>query len=85
MLTPRSTQAVAEGCTSQGGLGSGGPSARLKSRTGRRRPEGSGMVWEMPHDPTANSKGLCWKPSSAAYLLDDKGVSPNLSVLQVLS
>lgn len=43
------------------------------------------MVWEMPHDPTANSKGLCWKPSSAAYLLDDKGVSPNLSVLQVLS
>lgn len=40
------------------------------------------MVWETQHSPMVKSKGLRWKSSSAAYLLEHTGVSPHLPVLQ---
>ena len=55
---PRSMQAFSEVYTSQGSLVSGGPLARLKSIRGRHSPGGSGMVWEVPHNPVVKSKGL---------------------------
>ena len=42
LLTPRSTQAVAEGCTSQGGLGSGGPFGKAEEQNWQRQ---TGRLW----------------------------------------
>lgn len=77
-LTPWSTQAILEGVQVRAVWGLAARPAELKSRTGRRRAEGSGTVWEIQYSLVVKGKDLHWKSSSAAYLLDDTSVSPNL-------